>query len=347
VSESIRSFTKKVDPGAKSMYDDGGRARSAHRIGRMSDDYHSYGQQLGWNGLFVAAGEFLGKYPVTDDSYDDNPWPDWLTGELLTRDDGLWLADGVDPTPSGSQINLLERGEKELAITGKRKTLLLALGVDKSIGTEILVEGSWTSPDGIGVRVSSALVKPENSSQLVSELMKEEPFRVWLPTRHDVFSERGTSKKSNYEEWIVSPSCEGRLDGHDPLGSSVAMSRAHFTEEIATRWQLGKNDAFGREWHLPDGRVVARSEAWGCGSAYEDRERSSGQRLRCSTDFLRGLLKETCRQLLLLIKLERYEKESSNHMGQFSHTIAIVTINEALKLRFHRGAVNKIHKNTF
>jgi hypothetical protein len=74
--------------------------------------------------LYLAAGQFLRKYPVTNRSYDDDPWPNWLNREMLTRADGLWLADGIDATPLDTQINLLEEGETGLVIMGNNSRVV-------------------------------------------------------------------------------------------------------------------------------------------------------------------------------------------------------------------------------
>jgi hypothetical protein len=344
VRDAISRIVKEFDQTANSMYDKGGREASSSRFGRMSSDYHSYGEQLGWNGLYVAAAEFLSKHPVTDDSYDDDPWPDWLNDELLTREDGLWLADGMDPTPSETQVNLLERGEKELAIIGNKKKLLALVGIDSSIGAEVVVEGSWRSPDGIRVHISSALVDPKRASGLLLRLTEEEPFRVWLPTLKDTFGDDRLDKEPEFKAWIVSPSAETRLDGNDPLGAACATSRPYFADEIMTLWPLKKSDSFGREWLREEGQRVARVEAWGRTSPHQEEGPSSGQRLLCSSSFLKEVLAKKRAELLLLIKLERYEKRSHNESGQFSHTIAVLRISADLTMQFHKGAVNAAHK---
>ena len=50
--------------------------------------------------------------PVVQGPYgDDDSWREWLNRELLTRNYGLWLADGVDRPPVDAQVNLYEKGE--------------------------------------------------------------------------------------------------------------------------------------------------------------------------------------------------------------------------------------------
>ncbi len=347
VKDSISTFVRGLDPDVTSMYDRGGRERHSSRFGRMTSEYHFYGEQLGWNGLYLVAGQFLRQYPVTNRSYSDDPWSNWLNGELLTRADGLWLADGMDATPLDTQTNLLEEGETGLVITGKRRKLLSLVGIHLQIPKELVVDGSWRSADNISVDISSALVAAKHAGVLATELAIEEPFRVWLPSRREGDDEYEPSKKPNCESWIVSPSLETRLDGDDPLGAGSAQTRPYFVHGIRQLWALKAGDVFNRAWLAPGGKRVAYSEAWGRRSRQDDDGSSTGQRLICSSEFLRQLLAEKRAELLLLIKLQRYEKGFGNEPSRFSHTTAVLRIKPTLSFRFYGGAINLLHKDRF
>jgi hypothetical protein len=346
VKDSISAFVRGLDPKVTGMHDRGGRERHSNNVGRMTSEYHFYGEQLGWNGLHLAAGQFLRQYPVTNQSYDDDPWPNWLSRELLTRIDGLWLADGIDATPLDTQINLLEEGETGLVITGNRRKLLSLVGIDSQIPKELVVDGSWPSPDDIRVDISSALASTKHARVLATELAGEEPFRVWLPSRRQDDDEYEPSKKKNCESWIVSPSLETRLDGNDPLGASCAVTRPYFIQEIRQLWNLKAGDAFNRAWLTSGGKRVALSEAWGRHSRH-DEGTFGGQRLICSSKFLGRLLREKQAELLLLIKLQRYRKGLGNESSRFSHTTAVLRIKPTLSFRFYGGAINLLHKDRF
>ena len=89
MNDIITQWVRTFDADIESMYDDGGRDRSFGRqyTRGISSHYHTYGQQLGWNALFLAAGQLLAECHVTDDSYDDDPWPyvviSWGWGLLI------------------------------------------------------------------------------------------------------------------------------------------------------------------------------------------------------------------------------------------------------------------------
>jgi hypothetical protein len=344
LSEEVHGF----DPEAKSMYDKGGREEGgSHRLAAMNSSYHTYGQQLAWHALFLVAGRFLRQYPVTDDSYDDNPWPDWLNRYVLTRNDGLWLSDGLDRPALGVVVNLLEEGEKSLAITGDKAKLMNLICSNSGTGKEIIVNAFWTSLDNITVGITSSLVSPNVCESLAKKLIGEEPFFAWVPNygESDDGSEYLHDRKDWGLPWVVCPERGGRLDEEDPLGSIKAMHRPHFIKYINGTFSIKSNDPFRRIWQDSSGQKVACAQAWGCWNKHEDEKCPSGVRLVCSDEFLRRVLSRLDKNLLLLIKLRRYEERTSSIDGRFSHTIAVVQIKKDLELVYYKGAVNKVHEN--
>ena len=157
ISETVHNF----DPLIKNMYEtDGRQRRRRDHIDGMASKHHSYGQQLGWHALFLVAGRLLSEFPVTDDSYEQEPWADFLNGYLLTRKDGLWLSDGIDRAPLTTKINLLEKGSDGLAITGDKAKILGLIELDSGLRNQVVVGGDWSSLDNIDVHIRSVLVAP-------------------------------------------------------------------------------------------------------------------------------------------------------------------------------------------
>ncbi|MBI3429427.1 MAG: transcriptional regulator, partial [Actinobacteria bacterium] len=345
MSEVVRGF----DPNVTSMYETGGREVSSRNyLGSMTSRYHTYGQQLGWHSLFLVAGRLLRQYPVTDDSYLDDPWTDWLNRSLLTRKDGLWLSDGMDRPPLDTKINLLEKGEDGLVITGDKAKILRLIGADSdsALGREIVVEGSWSSPDKIRVYISSALIAPGKAKSSARTLVEEKPFFVQIQTYNEYEDEKEylRNEKKDYVPWVVCPSSEVRLDEDDPLGASCAIMRPHFAENIATTFALRTDDPFNRIWKNSAGKPMAHSDAWGYQNKYEDEASCLGVRLMCSGELLRDVLTNRNEDLLVLVKLERYEKGIGSMDSKFSHTVAAVRIKRTLDFEFYKGAVNKLHQ---
>jgi hypothetical protein len=345
--DAMTAWVRKYDQQITSMYESGGRAtRQRDHIRGMNTRYHLYGQQLGWHALYLVAGEFLVKYPVVQRPYgDDNPWLEWLRRELLTRSDGLWLADGVDWLPVDALINLYEKGEKGRVLTGDKAKLLALLNIESSIAEELVVAGDWRSADGIGIHITSALVPPQHSKKLALELSKEDPFQAWLPQAegYNGGGESLRSEKVPFNPWIVYPSIEARLDETDPLGVTSAVRRLYFTKAINATNSLKALDPFGRTWADQKGRVAARSEAWGRNQAHDEEESISAERLVCTSEFLKDVVLKRPAELLVLVILCRYEKGYGTRESQYWHTTAVVRIDQSLDFEFYPGAINKPH----
>jgi len=56
-------------------------------------------------------------------------------------------------------------------------------------------------------------------------------------------------------------------------------------------------------------------------------------------------LKKHGKHLLLVIKIERYEKESYRSKSKYIHSVAIVRISNALDLQYFKGRINHLHKS--
>ncbi len=342
VASLLTRMVHQIDSSATSMYEDGGRKSPRRDSFGLTTDYHTYGQQLGWHALFLAAGQLLKKFPVTDDRYyEDDPWGHWLKGYLLTRDDGLWLSDGTDRVPLDAARALLE-----LLLTGCKDRMLELAGLRSQVGKDLIVEGYWRSADDIRVDISSALVPPENAQELARELTREDPMRIWIPVYEssEIDGEYARGDKKDYTPWIVRPSGEARLDEHDPFGAPCANSRPRLSREHTSALSLAAADPFGRSWQNRQGTVALRAQAWGRDDRYRERRPHPGQRLYCSAASLKRILNKYEKSLLLVIRLRRYEKEGNKAGGNFSHTLAAVTISEALDVEYFKGPINFLQR---
>jgi hypothetical protein len=112
IGDLCRDWIRKWAPTLTSTHDFSGRHEPFSRQGyyRPTDEsYQSHGAYLAWHGLAIVGGQLLLERPVTDDSYHDDPWEDWLSGYCITREDGYWMSDGTGPYPLVA-LNDLENG---------------------------------------------------------------------------------------------------------------------------------------------------------------------------------------------------------------------------------------------
>ncbi len=351
VEDMMSAIVHQIDPDVTSMYATGGRESPfQRRYDGLTTGYHTHGQQLGWHALFLAAGKLLARFPVTNDWwYEDNPWSEWLGRYLLTRKDGLWLSDGTDRTPLDAAVILLEKTKKGITLTGNPDKLLQLAGVTSRIGKYLIVEGSWSSADNIRVEISSALVPSDKAVRLARKLIREDPFTVWLPvfqgTEDDYEYQIG--EKSAYLPWVVSPSGETRLDEHDPYGVSRGNYRPRLARGFAALCSLSTDDPFGRVWRDKQGKPMLYAQAWGREDKYSEHGSRSGLWLFCASSVLRKVLTKYDKDLLVLIKLQRYEKESSYRDSKWTHSIAVARITRTLDLEYFKGRINHLHKSKY
>jgi len=230
-------------------------------------------------------------------------------------------------------------------LTGDRDKILALVAIAPRVGRELVVEGSWYSTDDIRVHISSALVDPGKAKRLARRLTREEPMRVWLPKYFE--GEEGTeylrTEKKEYAPWIHIPQREARLDATDPFGASCANERPSISDKYAKAFSLASGDRFKRTWKEKRGRIVVRAEAWGRENKRSDGGPHSGLRLLASTSFIKKLLREHDRDLLLVISLERYQKETFKSGGNYIHTIAVVRLSGDLETEYFPGRINHPH----
>lgn len=294
-----------------------------------------HGGQLAWHAMLLTAGQFARKRSVTGDSWEDSPWENWFSEKLISRDDGLWLADGTDLFPLEDQRALLRRqggvGETP-AVPLHPLDLLPIAGFDDSLQTpdNFLVHANWESAEGLDVTIGSQLVSSAHARTIAHAVYSADPFFAYLPIDDDSddgFDRRKEREKQLMTRWITADQHNHtKLDERDPYGFSTALRRARPAREIAVRMNLHKADAFGRAWADPDGRTIFEAEAWGTrkGQGRHATERG-GTRLSVARDALAPLLQAEDQALLLLIKVRRYLEKEAND-DHFRHQMLALII---------------------
>ena len=92
---------------------------------------------------------------------------------------------------------------------------------------------------------------------------------------------------------------------------------------------------------MPRKKVAATTDAWGFEIPYEDGG-ETGERLVCRTKFLSSVLEWKKADLILLIKLSRYEEgDRLNGGSKFSNTVAVLRVRKDLKLEYFAGPGTK------
>jgi hypothetical protein len=351
VADDITAWIRQSDVAVQGMYDRAGReAPYRHRHSAGTARYHSYGYYLGWHATYIVAGQYLQKFRVVQSPYDEgDSWKEWLGRRVLTRSDGLWLADGIDWPPVDSQVNLLEPGEKSSVITGSKEKLLSLLKLSALPLSEVTVAGDWQSHVGVSIYIASALAPKRRGNKLASELSQSDPFQAWLPRAECETEVAGDPNRDRrgFEPWIVWPGTEAGLDETDPLGAVFANDRLRLSKGLAETTLITATDPFARLWANKDGKIQVRSEAWGRSPSHDDDERIGGRRLVCSSALLRNILVRRRSELVVLIRLRRYVKRVGYPGSEYWHTLMAVRVDANLNYHAYPGVSNKLHETKY
>jgi hypothetical protein len=276
---------------------------------------------LSYHAMMLVAGQLLETHPIRCRSDEaENPFDDWLKGQLLTRADDRWLSDRRDPeimiacAASGSPPS----GTWCWEVT--RQYLDDQLTTDD--GMKVLW-GHWTTTDaanGESVSVGSALVSSRHAPALLAALQTSpDPRNVYLPDADHV-EHRDDSADSEMRlfGWVTTRNDSMNLDEYDPWAGKVASPGPHPCPTILDALKPTA-DPDSRSWALSTGGTL-RSETWSRNVGYGDEhDVLTGTRLSADDEFIRALLKsrkEDC--LIVRVKVRRKPPKDQNGEDEYS-----------------------------
>ncbi len=351
VTDRLSEVAHNIDPKVKSMNEADGRyKRSSSKGYGMVDEYHSYGEQLGWHSLQIVAGKLLEELPVMEDHYHEEPWSDWLNRYFLTIESGLWLSDGTDNTPLDVNTSLIEKTKKEDGITGDENKIKETLRItEQNKFEEVIIDGFWKSPDGIDVNIDSAFVDPAQAPILAKRLLRGDPFKAYLPVYG--IGENGNEymydrERKGYLPLTAHPDASEGFDKEDPYGTIRAITRPRFSDKIQTDFSLTSDTPFAKEWSRSK-VIIAKAEAWKYNISSVKNREDGGTRLICTATFIKDILVKEGKDLLILVNLQRYKERYGSQPSSFSNTTAVIHIDSKLKVTYFKGATNKEKKTRY
>jgi hypothetical protein len=280
-----------------------------------------WGGHLAWHALMLTVGELLPTTPVAGYPWDEDPWKEWISGQLLSSPDDLWLSDGTDPFPIDARRALKAEESSNQGVPRDPKVFaeLIGLSPEFHLKDTLIVDGYWQTSDAINISVQSVIVGESDAMSVALAAALAEPFYRYIPDadNHGLINEQSLTAKL-IRSWTTSPDISLLLDRHDPYSASTALSRPRPNEEFASKSCLSRDDPFARAWSLA-GSGVFTAEAWGSrrGMGRHETERQ-GSRLSCRVEFLKKMLAAEKSQLVFLAKAEKYlEKHDRDGSGTF------------------------------
>ncbi|WP_026036035.1 AVAST type 3 anti-phage nuclease/ATPase Avs3a [Cupriavidus sp. BIS7] len=304
----------------------GDDARHKRRIFHGQDTNHSHGTMprvddlcvyQSYHAMMIVAARLLKTRSVgksDDDSRND--FEQWLDRQLLTRNDGRWLADRRDPQLIEAPPKPQGYGDKAWCWSVTAEYLDRQLLTDDGLQ---VVWGYWSSGHGDDeetVSIRSALVKRSVASALLAALQTGQRLdNMSVPSSDD--HEIATTDTFRLTGWLLSENESAALDEYDPWADRLDYPGPRPDPSIVERLCLN-GDAGGRLWASASGAIL-RSESWtrvvGLG---REEENVPGNRLSCDHGFLLELLKAHPHDCLVLsVSVRRKPPRSSSDKNEF------------------------------
>lgn len=249
---------------------------------------------LSYHAMLVVASRLLEKMPVVKTrDWPDNPWQDWISRHLLTREDGMWLADCRDALPL-KRPSWISEGKKDSWQTDiSEEDFLNYLKVEENGELWIIVKGGWNEKVDERIEtfsVSTALVSIKTSDALLKALATcSDPHDYKLPDygEDDMEIESGIFQLKG---WISEDSISKGLDKFDPYADEIYYPPYLLGGTIIDR--LGLEINYDRKtWQTTNSsKNMLICETWSSHRDRKDEESDrSGIKLKASLPFLKHL----------------------------------------------------------
>jgi hypothetical protein len=274
-----------------------------------------------YHAMMFVAGQLLESKPVgrrVDE--EEDPFDEWLKGQLLTRGDDRWLADRRDPEIPKAHSPSRARSDAAWCWQVDRQYLDDQLTTDDGM---TVLWGHWTTTDAVDgetVSVDSVLVPSRHATTfLVAMQTSPIPGEIYLPDAdHIDHGESVADPELRLFGWVNTGKDSFSLDEYDPWAgkiSSPGLSPCQKILDILTPMV----DPDARSWTLPTGGRL-RSETWSRGTGYgEERDFITGSRLSADDKFIRALL-EGCPDTSLIVRVKVRRKPPKNDGGEGDYT---------------------------
>lgn len=262
---------------------------------------HSHGSMPGvedcvvyqsYHSMMFVAGQLLETKQVRRRAdEEEDPFDDWLRGQLLTRGDDRWLADRRDPEILKAASSGSDRSDASWCWQVDRQYLDDQLSADDGMTA---LWGHWTTTDAVNgetVSVRSVLVPSCHAAALLAAMQTSpSPGEIYLPDAdHIDHREEVDDPELRLLGWVKTGSDSLSLDEYDPWAGKVANPGPRPCQEILNVLNP-MTDPDARSWTLPGGGRL-RSESWSRSTGYgEERDVLTGTRLSADDKFIRALL---------------------------------------------------------
>lgn len=279
------------------------------------DRYELYREHIQRHALLNAATSLSKTLPVVVRSYETgggSPWLQWRDRYDVTFDDGAWLSDRKDSVPQQAKEDLLGERIGQQETLQDLQILLRRLGfMDTAADALLPLYGSWSSPDGVTVRITSALTERKGAIGRCVAFAKKPSYDLWLPEFWDQgYYEARHRKKSPFAPLVWAPENHSLgIDAGEEFAAETAGRRPRLGIDITKSLQL-VSEPYSGDWHTADGNLALRSQVWGSWKPDPDQRRGrhhdDGEILWASPNWVDTTLYSLNRLLVFTITLWKH-----------------------------------------
>ncbi len=315
-SDCIADEVIKRWPGSKSMSDFPGGIQYRHDD---DDRFETYREHIQRHARLHAATTLVKSSPVARSVYDwegRNPWQEFLEHGDVSFEDGSWLSDHKDRVPAQAREHLLgeRKGNQETLVD--QQALLQKVGFPADTKDRFLpLYGYWSSPDGVRVSLSSALIKERGAVGQCAAFSKSPDHDLWLPRFGSDGRVDRYAKKTPFVPLIWNPEKYPiGIDRGDEWAARGAIERTRLGLAITRILGLAP-DKDQQQWHDSNGALALNSEVWGEWKIDPDVRRGKyqdeGSLLWAERDWIDGMLKSCRRSLIIKLGFSKYKSSKS------------------------------------
>ena len=244
-----------------------------------------------YHAMMFVAGLLLEIKPVRRRAEEEDPFGDWLKGQLLTRGDDRWLADRRDPEILKAAPASSARSDASWCWQVDTQYLDEQLTTDDGMTA---LWGHWTTTDAVNgetVSIGSVLVPSRHAAAFLTAMQTSpSPGEIYLPDAdHIDHREEVDHPELRLLGWVKTGSDSLSLDKYDPWAGKVSSPGPRPCQGILDVLNP-MPDPGARSWTLPAGGRL-RSESWTRSTDHgEERNVQTGTRLSADDKFIRALL---------------------------------------------------------
>ncbi|VVP11258.1 hypothetical protein PSH90_12835 [Pseudomonas sp. FP1762] len=340
VENAIAEEIKRLWPDATSMDYFPGHERYDLSQG---DRFEFFREHIQRHALLTVASNFSKSLPIVVRSYEveeESPWLRWRGRYDVTFDDGSWLSDRKDPVPQQAKEELLGSKVDRQDVLLDQETVLQKLGVICSSSEGMFpLYGSWSSPDGVTVTITSALTERNSALSQCAAFSKRTSHDIWLPQFWDNGYYDDRSRRENpFTPFVWVPDRHNcGIDEGDEIAAMGPGGRPRLGIDLTRNLDL-INEPLSGDWRIRDGRLVLKSQVWGRWAPDPDHRQShhheDGEILWASNDWLDTTLSSLDRQLVFIVQLNKYKSSREYNTSNEVKSVLVGLRADDRSLRF-------------